>query len=179
MKNKILASPRVFLSKPTYDDMDEFLKLVQASHDLHHPWISPPSTQTNYEGYLERTQSDSQEGFLIKNNKTHQIIGVININEIVRGCFQSGYLGFYAFSGSSGQGLMSEGLSLVLAYAFNQLNLHRLEANIQPDNLTSITFIKKHHFKHEGFSPNYLKIKDEWKDHDRFAITLEIYNEYM
>ena len=174
--NKRLAGSQVFLSVPTPDDMDEFLKLVQKSYALHHPWVSPPFTQTNYEDYLERIQRDSHQGFLIKQNKTHQMIGVININEIVRGCFQSGYLGFYAFLGSNNHGLMGEALGLVLTYSFNDLDLHRLEANIQPDNLKSIAFIKKHHFKHEGFSPNYLKINGEWKDHDRFAITLENYN---
>ena len=74
---------------------------------------------------------------------------------------------------------MSEGLSLVLGYAFNQLDLHRLEANIQPDNLKSIAFIKKNHFEHEGFSSNYLKINNEWKDHERFAITLENYHKKL
>ena len=35
---------------------------------------NPPSTQTDYKNYLERIESNSQEGFLIKNNKTHQTL---------------------------------------------------------------------------------------------------------
>lgn len=58
----------------------------------------------------------------------------MNINEIVKGVFQSGYLGFYAFKKCSGQGIMTEGLSLILDVYFKTLNLHRLEANIQPAN---------------------------------------------
>jgi [ribosomal protein S5]-alanine N-acetyltransferase len=170
---KIAAGSKVFLSSPSIDDMPEFLETVSRSHDLHFPWVSPPSNQTEYKNYLEKIEMKSNLSFLIKLNENNKIAGVININEVVKGCFQSGYLGFYIFSGFESQGLMSEGLSLVIDYAFNQLKLHRLEANIQPDNIKSISVIKKQKFQHEGFSPKYLKINGAWKDHERFAITTD------
>ncbi len=168
---KILIGSKVFLSSASIDDMPEFLEAVAKSHDLHFPWVNPPSNQEEYSNYLKKIDAESNLSFLIKLNKTNKIAGIININEIVKGCFQSGYLGFYIFSGFESQGLMSEGLSLVINYAFNQLKLHRLEANIQPDNIKSISVIKKQRFRHEGFSPKYLKINGVWKDHERYAIT--------
>ena len=60
------------------------------------------------------------------------IVGFINISEIVRGLFQSGFLGYAAVAAYAGRGYMREGLELVLARAFTELGLHRLEANIQP-----------------------------------------------
>jgi ribosomal-protein-alanine N-acetyltransferase len=65
---------------------------------------------------------------------------------------------------------MKEGLRLVLRYAFRELKLHRLEANIQPDNIPSLALVKSCGFRKEGLSPRYLKINGEWRDHERWAI---------
>lgn len=174
---KMLSGVNVYLLEPNIECMDEFLTKVENSQDLHYPWVYPPSNENMYYEYINRFQSDNQKGFFIRLNRSGSLIGVININEIVRGCFQSGHLGFYAFSGNEGKGLMSEGLELVISYAFKELKLHRLEANIQTTNIKSIAFIKRRHFRHEGMSPNYLKINNEWRDHERFAITAEEYKE--
>ena len=101
------------------------------------------------------------------------IAGYININEIVRGVFQSGYLGYAAVARYAGQGYMREGLELVLARAFTELGLHRLEANIQPGNSASIALVRGAGFVHEGFSERYLKIGGRWRDHERWAIRVE------
>lgn len=165
----------VYLSIPDTHDMNEFLLLVRNSIEWHYPWVTPPKNEDEYKKYIARIDTVSHIGFLIKRLTDHSIIGVININEIVMGVFQSGYLGFYVFKEYSGKRLMSEGLSLVLFYYFKQLKLHRLEANIQPDNKKSILLIKSKNFRHEGFSQKYLKINNMWRDHERFAMTAEDY----
>jgi [ribosomal protein S5]-alanine N-acetyltransferase len=166
-----------YLSIPHVDDTHDFLTAVKDSIKLHHPWVEAPNGEDKYLRYIERINGKSQMGFFIKRLEDHQLVGVININEIVMGVFQSGYLGFYAFNKYSGQGLMSEGLSLVLGYYFNTLRLHRLEANIQPENEKSIHLIKRKKFRQEGFSLAYLKINGKWRDHARYAMTLEDYRE--
>lgn len=177
MSEKVVAEgERVFLAMPTEADAEAFVRAVEITENLHYPWVSPPSNREKYTAYLERTDTESQEGFLVKLKGSGQLAGVININNIVRGAFQSGYLGFYAFSGCEGQGFMTDGLSLVLSHAFKALGLHRLEANIQPDNSKSIALVKKHGFRHEGFSPAYLNINGAWQDHERYAITAELYS---
>lgn len=66
---------------------------------------------------------------------------------------------------------MRHGLQLLLQEAFQTLNLHRLEANIQPDNLSSIRLAANAGFVKEGFSHQYLRVGGkEWKDHERWAI---------
>jgi ribosomal-protein-alanine N-acetyltransferase len=65
---------------------------------------------------------------------------------------------------------MTEGLTLVTRHAFRELKLHRLEANIQPANIASIALVKRCGFSREGYSPDYLKIRGRWRDHERWAL---------
>lgn len=173
MTKKSLIGEHVFLSEPTQTDSTAFLLAVQKNQGLHQPWVIPPKDEVAYQGYLKRIQAASQVGFLVKLQEHEEIVGVININDIIRGAFQNGTLGFYAFSGFEGRGFMYEGLSLVISHAFDSLDLHRLEANIQPENTRSISLVKSLGFQHEGFSPDYLKINGQWKDHERFALIAE------
>ena len=68
---------------------------------------------------------------------------------------------------------MTEALDLVLSYAFESLRLHRIEANIQPENVDSKALVTRIGFRMEGFSPRYLKVAGRWKDHERWAIGCE------
>ena len=101
------------------------------------------------------------------------LAGVININEIVRGRFCSGYLGYYAFAPHNQRGYMTGGLRAVLLEAFRREGFHRLEANIQPENEASRRLVQRAGFRLEGYSPRYLKIAGRWRDHERWAITIE------
>ncbi len=68
---------------------------------------------------------------------------------------------------------MTAGVRAVISRAFGELRLHRLEANIQPDNEASRRLVQRLGFRLEGFSPRYLKIAGKWRDHERWALTLE------
>ena len=68
---------------------------------------------------------------------------------------------------------MAEGIELILRHAFRRLGLHRVEANLQPGNRASRALVRRAGFRQEGFSPRYLKIAGRWRDHERWAITLE------
>jgi len=59
---------------------------------------------------------------------------------------------------------------MTVALAFEELGLHRLEANMQPDNLASIAIVRRLGFQKEGFSPRYLCINSVWRDHERWAL---------
>lgn len=65
---------------------------------------------------------------------------------------------------------MTQGVARVCRHAFEELGLYRLEANIQSENSTSLALIKRVGFHKEGFSPRYLKIAGEWRDHERWAL---------
>lgn len=72
---------------------------------------------------------------------------------------------------------MSAGITLLLIEAFNTLKLHRLEANIQPENHSSKNLVAKVGFQKEGFSPKYLRIGGEWRDHERWTVINDNWSE--
>jgi ribosomal-protein-alanine N-acetyltransferase len=123
-------------------DRAEFLQLMRNSRHLHQPWISPPLTDLVFQQDLSRTAREDHEGLLVCQREDDRIVGVININNIVRGSFLSASLGYYAGAPYVGKGLMREGLELVKLFAFGDLGLHRLEANIQPDTVRSIALVQ-------------------------------------
>lgn len=156
------------------DDCAEFLAAVRRSHALHGSWITPRAkTPKQFASYLKRASEDRHYRFLVIHRDSGDIAGVININDVIRGNFQSASLGYYAFSPYAGRGLMCAGLLLVLKQAFQKLKLHRLEANIQPGNRASIALVKKCGFVREGFSRRLIKVRGRWKDHERWAILSE------
>ena len=158
----------------TADDQDEFLALARASVSLHHPWYSMPMTPEQYQSYIARYSQPATEGFLVCVRDRGAIAGIVTIDTIVRGRFQSASLSYAAFAPSAGQGYMTEGLALVLRYAFCELRLHRLEASIQPGNLASLRLVGRLGFRKEGYSPAMLFIDGAWRDHERWAITREM-----
>jgi RimJ/RimL family protein N-acetyltransferase len=157
-------------------DKEPFLAAMIGSQSLHHPWVKAPLTTHEFDEYFQRLQQPNQKCFIVF-DIANNIVGVFNISEIVRGFFQNAFLGFYGVADYAGKGYMSAGLKLVLEKVFNELRLHRLEANIQPENIRSIQLVKNNGFRFEGFSPNYLKINDEWCGHEHWAMTFEDYNE--
>jgi ribosomal-protein-alanine N-acetyltransferase len=164
---------QVFLRPPTAADEGEFLALMRASRRLHQPWVTPPLAPGPFAAYLQRLAQDNAAGFLVCRRDDGAIAGVINLNEIVRNAFQNAYLGYYVGAPFAGHGYMTEALRLTLHHAFATFRLHRLEANIQPGNQASIALVQRCGFRREGFSPRYLKIAGEWRDHERWAVVLE------
>ena len=171
-----LLNMRVIIRPPAADDVTAFLTAVRRSRSLHYSWVSPPATPKAFANYAERATTESHQGFLIIHRHTGDLVGVINVSNMIRGGFHSAFLGYYSFVPHGGQGLMCEGMHLVLRHAFRKLKLHRLEANIQPANQPSLALVRKCGFVREGFSRRYLKICGRWKDHERWALLSEDFN---
>jgi ribosomal-protein-alanine N-acetyltransferase len=163
----------VVIRLPTAADERAFLAMTRSSRKLHRPWVRPATDASAYRQYLLRIDGQRFVGFLVVLRDGGDIVGVVNVSEIIRGRLQSAFLGYMGSAAHAGRGLMTEGLRLVVAHAFRQLKLHRLEANIQPGNLASKAVARRCGFRKEGFSPRYLKIGGRWRDHERWALTVE------
>lgn len=164
---------RVIIHPVQAEDAAELIAANLASISLHEPWVYPCRDEVSFMGYFSRCDGERTIGFIVRDKASGRIAGVVNLNEIVRGVFLSAYLGYYGMSGFNGRGLMTEGVGLVVSHAFGELGLHRLEANIQPDNRASRALAQHLGFQQEGYSPRYLKIGGEWRDHERWAILSE------
>ena len=99
--------------------------------------------------------------------------GEVNLNNIVRGALQSGTVGYWIDRGRAGQGYIAEGVVVLARFAFEQLQLHRLEVCIVPRNTNSRRVMEKLGLRCEGLSEKYLEIAGVWEDHLRYAITAE------
>lgn len=161
---------RVAISTLSLADCAEFIAAAVASKRLHAPWVSPPLTAEAFEARVQRMQPPVNFAFAIRRRDDGALVGYADITNVVRGLFLSAYLSYYVFRGHERQGLMTEGLKLVIRHAFGELRLHRLEANIQSGNVASISLVRACGFSKEGYSPRYLKIGGRWRDHERWAL---------
>ncbi len=164
---------RVYLRELARGDRERYLEMVRESRGLHRPWTYPPERADQFEELVARARRDDFVCLLAWTKATRDIAGVFTISQIVRGAFQSAYLGYYGSGRTARQGYMREAMELVLDHAFDDLRLHRIEANIQPGNAPSIALARGAGFRLEGYSPRYLLIGGQWRDHERYAITAD------
>jgi ribosomal-protein-alanine N-acetyltransferase len=164
------------IHRATRADAHELIAANLASQDYHSPWVTSFTDQTGFDHWFARGLTGPNVGLVAREAASNHIVGVVNINEIVTGAFQSAYLGYYGMLNFARTGLMTQALTAAVGYAFGELGLHRLEANIQPGNTASIALARQVGFKQEGFSPRYLRIQGEWRDHERWALIADAFD---
>lgn len=114
--------------------------------------------------------------FYIFDNIENKIIGMVNISNIIRGVFQSCFLGYSLDKDYLNKGYMSFAVSKVVDFAFNELKLHRIEANVMPKNIASLSVLKRNNFIEEGYAKEYLLINGKWEDHVHMVLINKNYN---
>lgn len=168
-----IKGKNVFLRYVLLDDFEEMQILYRESREFYKGLVNPPDTIEKFTAYVESNDSETNECFVICRISDDKIVGSITLSQIFRKAFQNCYLGYALGVKYVGNGFMTEAVNLILRYAFKNLKLHRIEANVQPENLPSIAVLMRCGFTKEGFSRKYLKIKGKWRDHERFAIIKE------
>lgn len=108
---------------------------------------------------------------LTQPEQPRQIIGTVSLSNIVRGVFQAAHLGYGIDHSLQGQGLMHEAVSEIIRFAFDDLRLHRLQANYQPHNQRSAALLQRLGFVEEGLARDYLYINGAWRDHVLTSLT--------
>jgi [ribosomal protein S5]-alanine N-acetyltransferase len=171
--HSLIEGKRIFLRRPEKGDEAEYLALNRRSTAFHRGLASPPTRPQQFAAFLERCSNPANACFFICRRTDAAILGSINLSQIFRGGFQSAYLGYHIGADFAQQGYMTEAIALMLRYAFADLRLHRIEANIQPGNVASIALVKRAGFLKEGSSRRYLKMGGRWRDHERWAILAE------
>lgn len=138
-------------------------------------FLEPWELERNEAYFTKDYQAEQLEKDVIKNEDgqmlkvwmlfEERIVGSIALSNIVRGAFQSCHLGYRMDGKLLNRGLMTEGLKAIIAYAFEEMKLHRIEANIMPRNAASLKVVEKLGFYEEGLAFKYLQIHGVWEDH--------------
>jgi ribosomal-protein-alanine N-acetyltransferase len=102
-----------------------------------------------------------------------RLAGQVTIDNIVRGALRSGFLGYWIDRDVAGRGMASLAVALVCDHAFSQVGLHRLQADIRPENGPSQRLVERLGFQREGLLRRYLDIDGDWRDHYSYALLAE------
>jgi [ribosomal protein S5]-alanine N-acetyltransferase len=177
------AGSRVHVRTVRPEDVEPYRRAVFASAERMRRWnpVNPDDLPRHI-----ALQSADHRTFLILANRVEQgqpVVGRVNLNGVVRGRFRSVAIGYDAYDPYAGRGLFGDGLRLILDLAFASveaggMDLHRVEASVQPGNSRSAGLLRSLGFRHEGFSPRMLFLPDDngherWRDHERYALTRE------
>lgn len=113
----------------------------------------------------ERLAGRAYPFWLFLREEPERAVGYIALNNLIRGAFQSCFLGYKMDHALGGQGYMTEAVRACTALAFETLGLHRIEATVMPRNVRSLRVLEKCGFQSEGVSRSYLQINGRWEDH--------------
>ncbi len=101
------------------------------------------------------------------------LVGQVSLSLVRPGPARTAYLGYWVSAASAGRGVGTKAVGLALEHAFGNLGLHRVEANVQPENEASIRLVRRLGFREEGLCRKYLQINGEWRDHVRYSVLAE------
>jgi ribosomal-protein-alanine N-acetyltransferase len=165
------SSAQTLVRALTGDDESAFLALAKESSQFHRKWIKLPTDAGAFKRYL--SGFDDEIAFCFVVCDADSIVGFVSLTGIEREPYHRGRLGYGVFEQYARMGYMSFGLKYVISLAFKNLGLHRLEADIQPENAPSKRLIEKMGFTCEGISQKFIRINGEWIDHERWALTFD------
>lgn len=173
-----VRTERLTLRTLSSEDRASWMDLHERSENHLRRWVprsSEPLDQ-QFDRALARA-SDSDRHFLgVAVLKDGDIAGLFNLNEIVRGVFQSAYASWLLAARHTGKGYASEAVSALLDLAFSRVGgiaLHRVQANIMPENVKSVRLAERVGMRLEGKAERYLQIAGEWREHLMYAKTTE------
>lgn len=103
--------------------------------------------------------------YIVPMGSPETVIGSIGLNNVVWGAFRSAFLGYKLDAAYLNRGYMTAAVGMAVRYAFDEVGLHRVEANVMPRNKPSLRVLEKNGFVNEGLSRYYLNINGVWEDH--------------
>ena len=102
-----------------------------------------------------------------------EIVGQLNVANILHGSVSSCVIGYWIAPEVAGKGITPTAVALAMDYMFNAVGIHRVEIDIRPENGASIRVVQKLGLRYEGLKKNYIHINGDWRDHYVFALTFE------
>lgn len=185
MQNNFVASYQdVAIRLVRRRDAKKLQELLQRDRAWLGPWEattpglrSLPNARWLISGLLEAHRDQSALPLVILYKG--EIVGQLNVSNILYGSVSSATLGYWIAKGVAGKGIMPLSVALTIAHCFFELGLHRIEIDIRPENHASLRVVQKLGMRHEGTKLRYIHIDGAWRDHEVFAITKEEFSEEL
>lgn len=176
-----LDTPRLTLILAQPEAAPRLVAYRRDNWEFHAPWCAPRGPDELSVVYwrrrLEHWSREERDGQALRlmlfprDDAEGAVLGTANFTQIMRGSFQSCYLGYDLDQRAEGRGLMQEALTAVIAHLFGPLRLHRIMANYQPHNQRSGELLRRLGFIPEGYARDCLFIDGAWRDHVLTALT--------
>jgi len=171
------TTDRLRLSQAGPGDAGRVREYGLRSREFHRAWdpVRPndywelAAVERRLSAELDQAAQDRGLVVYLTPHDDERIIGRVAFSNIVRGAYQGCTVGYGLEPGATGRGYMTEALLAMVRVAFDELALHRVEANVVPRNARSMALVERCGFEREGLSPKYLRIAGRWEDHVRFA----------
>ncbi len=168
-----LETERLTLRQPMHSDFRTWANLRYESAEFltkwEPTWASDHLTRkafTNRVYWAQRSiAGDSAVPLFLERRDDGALLGAITLDNIRRGPAQSGTLGYWVGHQFARQGYMGEAIAAVVHYAFERMDLSRLEAACLPENKASRGLLERSGFKYEGVAQAYLQIDGRWRTH--------------
>ena len=176
-----LEGERLWLRPPELADWSEWVALRGRSRGFLTPWEpawpADSLTRTSFNRRVRRQlaewRDDLTYSFLTFERGSRSLLGGLGLGNVRRGVSQSATLGYWVGEPYARRGYTTEAVSLVLDYAFGDLEMHRVEASCLPNNEASRRLLEKLGFTCEGLARGYLRIDGVWRDHLIYALLRE------
>lgn len=172
-----IDTERMVLRPPTQGDYQPWCELRQKSAEFLKPW--EPSWSTDHltrKGFVNRVhwaRRSIREGtavpLFLSRRSDACLLGAITLENIRRGPSQSGMIGYWIGVDYARQGYMREALTAMVHYAFEVIDLSRVESACLPENAASRGLLENCGYKYEGVAQSYLQINGRWRNHVLYA----------
>jgi ribosomal-protein-alanine N-acetyltransferase len=177
---EIIETARLSLVASTHVTAFETLDFYQRNREHFAPWDPPiPPDFLSLVGQARRVElactdfraQTALRYWLTLREDPRRIVGQVHFSQLARGAFQNSMLGYSVDRALQGAGLMSEALRAGIDEVFSdRVRLHRVQANVRPENARSIALLERLGFEREGLSKRYLFIAGDWRDHYSYAL---------
>ncbi|WP_033542676.1 GNAT family N-acetyltransferase [Planococcus sp. CAU13] len=178
MKNLHLTGQLCYLRVLADDDAVEMVQLLNRNRNYweifepRHPdsYFTVAVQREKIREALYQARENREYSFGIFHPRTDKLIGHISMYSIKRLPFLSALVGYSIDEEYAGRGIATEAVQLVVAFGFEKLQLHRIEAYVSPRNSGSIRVLEKAGFANEGLLREFLHINGIWEDHYHYAV---------
>ena len=164
-------APMIFTRLISVDHVPLLTRLERANREFFAPWspireedfYSESGQKTVIADLLDRHRQGTVLPHVILDDQG-QVVGRITVSGIVRGPLLSGNVGYWVNAADNGRGFATRAVTEIKRVAFDELGLHRLQAESLVENLASQRVLDRNGFHQFGLAPAYLRIAGRWQD---------------